>query len=537
MAVLAVLGAGGIGLGCGGDDVGDPAVVADKAAPLQLGARGERVRALHEYLTRYGYFPNDQLQKKYPAWRPLTRQAPKDLSVYDEKTVEAVRHLQEQMGLSTTGVVDAETSAAITRPRCSVPDGMPKFDPSNKFYIGGKGGANLSWFLANTDDLPIATARAEIAAAFATWTAQTGLTITQRTASYPASDITITFAQTSNPNYLAETYYPQDGQDMKIDPDFLWSNVYPPPPGTHDLQTVVLHELGHALGLGHSPLNDSAMFPSYQGFRRWLNIDDSVGVSVNYDTTFAYTGQVKDVAGGADGSVWAIAAGSGDRQVVKWNGSSWVGGNGYASRIAVDTQGKPWVVTQNGSIFHHTTDNPATGQWDLDPSGLAEDIGAGIDGSVWIVGYDSLPDTLIFKYGGVPGVWNPSNKSGMRITVDQDGKPWIVTSNGSIFRHSTNAPLTGTWDQLPGSFAVDIGIMDGNYAWMETKVQFGVKMTLGYSVWNEQAAVGTQPAVAQWKLGFERVNVGASLITGIGVASGGRPLMINESSVLLSSTK
>lgn len=49
-----------------------------------------------------------------------------------------------------------------------------------------------------------------------------------------------------------------------------------------DWETVVLHELGHALGLDHSPVPLSVMFATYSGVHRILDPDDILGIQTLY---------------------------------------------------------------------------------------------------------------------------------------------------------------------------------------------------------------------------------------------------------------
>ncbi|HEY4645676.1 MAG TPA: peptidoglycan-binding domain-containing protein, partial [Steroidobacteraceae bacterium] len=100
---------------------------------LSIGATGEDVRTVHTYLSQYGYFPNAKLARRYPAWRPIVATAPA-AGVYDEHTAQAIRALQHAEGLVATGIVDATTREVLKTARCGVPDGMPEFDPSNKFW-------------------------------------------------------------------------------------------------------------------------------------------------------------------------------------------------------------------------------------------------------------------------------------------------------------------------------------------------------------------------------------------------------------------
>ncbi|MBX7134316.1 MAG: matrixin family metalloprotease [Fimbriimonadaceae bacterium] len=50
----------------------------------------------------------------------------------------------------------------------------------------------------------------------------------------------------------------------------------------YDLHTVLLHEVGHALGLGHSDVVGSVMGASYDGGKRTLSADDIEGITHIY---------------------------------------------------------------------------------------------------------------------------------------------------------------------------------------------------------------------------------------------------------------
>jgi hypothetical protein len=52
--------------------------------------------------------------------------------------------------------------------------------------------------------------------------------------------------------------------------------------GVFDIFTVMLHELGHSLGLGHSAVFGSVMEPIYAGSRRTLHADDLAGIQALY---------------------------------------------------------------------------------------------------------------------------------------------------------------------------------------------------------------------------------------------------------------
>src|SRR5260221_1036632 len=146
-----------IGVGCDGPNDSGPTPLVERTQTLTrdltLGANGDDVRTVHEYLGLIGYFPNPKLAAEFPAWRPIVAEPPADQGVFDARTAEAVRRFQVNSGLSPTGIVDQPTRDLIKSPRCGVPDGLPQTDRTEKFAREGGlllGNLNLTWKLYTT---------------------------------------------------------------------------------------------------------------------------------------------------------------------------------------------------------------------------------------------------------------------------------------------------------------------------------------------------------------------------------------------------
>ena len=150
-----------------------------------------------------------------------------------------------------------------------------------------------------------------------------------------------------------------------------------------------------------------------------------------------------DIAVGANGVVWIIGndpAGAADKNIYRWDGNAFQKTVGQAVRIAVDPNGKAWVVNSSGGIFRWIETS-----WQ-DMPGKAIDIGIGAKGEVWVLDPNGTP----FKWDG--NNWRAIGGGGWRIAVDPNGNPWVVNQGNQIWRWKGT-----TWELLAGS-AKDIAI-------------------------------------------------------------------------------
>jgi hypothetical protein len=137
------------------------------------------------------------------------------------------------------------------------------------------------------------------------------------------------------------------------------------------------------------------------------------------------------------------------------------------SRITVQAGGRPWVTTSINTIYRRKTSaiTDLSG-WDLMP-GTATDIGASpfLGDAVWKIGTTAMAGGYdIAGWDPATNQWRPdaSGGSGVRIAVDVTGRPWVVTSVGTIYRRNGNNPqLNVGWTlQGGGALAFDIAVWD-----------------------------------------------------------------------------
>ncbi|MCU7725230.1 matrixin family metalloprotease [Actinoplanes sp. KI2] len=255
------------------------------------GSSGEPVRELQRYLARFGYLaaeagdPYRRMRAGKRALRPAAGE-------FDSATVGALRRFQRHFRLPVTGVLDEATVGLMTRPRCGFPDLPANFvAPGNRWDH-----TNLTYHVDDyTSDLSKEDVDAALTAAMSLWSAVTPLTFTDS----PNPDIRIRFVSGDHGdgspfdgvgNVLAHAFFPPPPDvdlagDVHFDDAETWSLALPVPTGDTDLITVAAHELGHALGLGHSDDPAALMWPFYAGAHRYLGVDDVRGMQSVYGSS------------------------------------------------------------------------------------------------------------------------------------------------------------------------------------------------------------------------------------------------------------
>jgi hypothetical protein len=244
-----------------------------------LGTQDADIGKIQQYLTHYGYL--------------TTTVSPNTL---DTPTSQALETFQQVLGLEPTGELNAETAAAMQLPRCGTPDvgvvARVEGGVSANFVLRGcsYSGANFTYrFVNGTNDIGGNQERNAVRNAFNTWASVLcGINFEERAADPVDFEIgwfTGDHGDNSSfdgaGNTLAHAFYPPPcggghAGECHFDNAETWSLTGAAP--TVDLETVALHEIGHLLGLEHSAVAGSVMFPTYGGVRRALTQDDIDGI-------------------------------------------------------------------------------------------------------------------------------------------------------------------------------------------------------------------------------------------------------------------
>ena len=196
---------------------------------------------------------------------------------------------------------------------------------------------------------------------------------------------------------IAQTYGPPPngstaGGDVELNTNYNFG-----PSGQYDLETVLIHEVGHSLGLGESPQPSSLMYSYYSGVRHDLGAADVEGIQSIYGPRVADLFQSKGEANSATNAVDLSGTFSAGQSQVNGLSLASIGDTEYFSVTVPSVQG----ATLHISAAAH-------GQSLLSPKVTVIDAATGATLSV-----DAHPD----QYGDTASVSVPNAQAGHRYLI------------------------------------------------------------------------------------------------------------------------
>ncbi|KMT00002.1 hypothetical protein BVRB_1g018380 [Beta vulgaris subsp. vulgaris] len=280
-----------------------------KLTNARKGSHIEDIGELKSYFQKFGYY--HPLSSKKDAKMEFTNE-------FDEQLEHVITRYQQHYSLPVTGTLNPKTLSMIMAPRCGMPDHnsmnsvkiSSSLHTSQHFlYFPGRPRWNreipmLLTYAYSLDDLITYLSLHEIKGAF------------ERAFSKWASVIPVNFVETQDLGFadikigfyngdhgdgepfdgvlgvLAHAFSPENGrfhldaaERWTIDFDSEDSNV------AVDLESVALHEIGHLLGLAHSNVKESVMYPSLKPREKKIKLrfDDIEGVQYLYGSNPNFT--------------------------------------------------------------------------------------------------------------------------------------------------------------------------------------------------------------------------------------------------------
>ena len=264
----------------------EPFAAVGTVPSLSSGEQDPGFRNVQEFLERFGYLRSNTFSA----------------SRLDDPTADALARYQEYHGLPETEVFDDATREQMMMHRCGLPDLEDGVAFSTRCAWPHP---NLTFaFEDGTNDVAGSGEFQAMRNAFSTWASAVPVTFTE-TATNQNPDIAIDWRPADDPDHsmvggvLAHADFPPDCGVITNtlpkpvhfdDSEHQW--VVGAAVNSFDVETVGLHELGHILGLQHSNVAGSVMFPSVSSnsTKQALTADDLGGIRELYPVSVLTAG-------------------------------------------------------------------------------------------------------------------------------------------------------------------------------------------------------------------------------------------------------